>query len=54
MQFSSIQFLISSRMENRQMDGRIFKIRVIKNVFSEQFCLSDAEDNTSGPLNRGG
>ena len=32
----------------------LFKIRVLRNVFSKQFFLSDAEDNTSELLNSGG
>ena len=39
-----MQFQVSSRGENR-----------LRNKFSaNNFALSDAEDNTSGPLNRGG
>ena len=45
-----MQFQISSKRENRQRDTRVIKIRVQRN----NFALSDAEDNTSGPLNRGG
>ena len=30
------------------------KIRDLRKVFSNQFCFTDAEDNTSKPLNRGG
>ena len=48
-----MQFQISSRRENRQRDTRVIKIRVQRKIFSN-FALSDAEDNTSGPLNRGG
>ena len=29
-------------------------MKVLRKVFSKQFALSDAEDNTSGSLNRGG
>ena len=42
-----MQFQISSRRENRQ---RHFKEKFSAN----NFALSDAEDNTSDPLNRGG
>ena len=48
-----MQFQISSRRENRQRDIRVIKIRVQRKIFSN-LALSDAEDNTSGPLNRGG
>ena len=48
-----MQFQISSRRENRQIDTRVIQIRVQRKFFSN-FALSDAEDNTSGPLNRGG
>ena len=47
-----MQFQTSSRRENRQRDTRVIKIRVQRKIFSN-FALSDAEDNTSGPLNRG-
>ena len=30
------------------------RLEFLKNVLSKQFCLSDAEDNTSQPFNRGG
>ena len=49
-----MQFQISSKRENRQRDTRVIKIRVLRKVFSKYFALSDAKDNTSGPLNRGG
>ena len=49
-----MQFQISSRRENRQRDTRVIKIRVQRKILSKKFALSDAEDNTSGPLNRGG
>ena len=35
-------------------NARVFKIIALGKVFSRYFALSDAEDNTSGPLNRGG
>ena len=44
-----MQFQISSRRENRQRDTRVIKKFSVNN-----FALSDAEDNTSGPLNRRG
>ena len=50
-----MQFQISSRRENRYRDTQIVKIRVLRlNFLANNFALSDAEDNTSGPLNRGG
>ena len=45
---------ISSRRENRLRDTIVIKIRVFRKVISaHNFALPDAEDNTSGPLNRG-
>ena len=45
---------ISSRRENRLRDTIVIKIRVFRKVVSaNNFALQDAEDNTSGPLNRG-
>ena len=49
-----MQFQISSRRENRQRDTRVIKIRVQRKISANNFALSDAEDKTSGPLNRGG
>ena len=49
-----MQFQISSRRENRQRDTRVIKIRVQRKFSANNFALSDAEDNTSDPLNRGG
>ena len=34
-----MQFQISSRRENRQRDTQVIKIRVLRNVISEQFCF---------------
>ena len=34
-----MQFQISSRKENRQSDIPVIKIRVIRKVFTEQFCF---------------
>ena len=45
-----MQFQISSR---RERDIWVIKIRVLRKAFNN-FALSDAKDNTSGPLNRGG
>ena len=41
-------------LEGRAGDTWIFKIRVLRKVFSKQFSLSDAEDNNSALLNRRG
>ena len=51
-----MQFQISSRRENRQRDTRVIKSspEFIEKFSANNFALSDAEDNTSGPLNRGG
>ena len=47
-------FQISSRRENRSRDTCVIKIRVLEKFSANNFALLDAEDNTSGPLNRGG
>ena len=49
-----MQFQISSRRKNGQRDTQVIKIRVREKFSANNFALSDAEDNTSGPLNRGG
>ena len=49
-----MQFQIRSRRENRQRDTCVIKIRVLEKFSANNFALLDAEDNTSGPLNRGG
>ena len=46
-----MQFQSSSR---RHRDTQVIKIRVLRKVFSKNFALSDTEDKTSKPLNRGG
>ena len=48
-----MQFQISYRRENRERYTGLTKIRVLTKLFSN-FTLSDAEENTSGPLDRGG
>ena len=48
-----MQFQISSRRENNRKRDTVFKIRVLRKVFSNNVALSDAEDNTSGLSNRG-
>ena len=47
-----MQFQISSRRENRQRDIRVIKFK--EKFSTNNFALSDGEDNTSGSLNRGG
>ena len=49
-----MQFQISSRRENRQRDTRVIKIKFKEKFSANNSTLSDAEGNTSGPLNRGG
>ena len=46
-----MHFQISSGKENRYI--RVIKIRVLRSFLANNFVLSDAEDNTSGSLNRG-
>ena len=45
-----MHFQISSGKENRYI--RVIKIRVLRSFLANNFILSDAEDNTSGSLNR--
>ena len=49
-----MQFQISFKEENRSRDTCVIKVRVLRTVFIKELSLSEAEDNTSGPLNRGG
>ena len=49
-----MQFQISSRRENRQRDTESSRLEFKEKFSAYNFALSDAEDNTSGPLNRGG
>ena len=49
-----MQFEMSSWRENRWRDTWVIKIWVLRKALANNFALSDAEDNTSGPLNRGG
>ena len=49
-----MQFQISSGRENRWKDTWVIKVRVLKKFSANNSALSDAEDNTSGLLNRGG
>ena len=45
-----MHFQISSGKGNRYI--RVIKIRVLRSFLANNFVLSDAEDNTSGSLNR--
>ena len=47
-----MQFQISSRREKEIPESSRFKF--LEKFLAYKFALSDAEDNTSGPLNRGG
>ena len=49
-----MQFQISSRRENRQRDPESSRLEFKEKFSGNNFALSDAEDNTSGLLNRGG
>ena len=42
------------KISYQDIKTRVIKIRVIKKFLANSFALSDTEDNTSGPLNRGG
>ena len=47
-------FQISSRRENRQRDPGPSRLEFLERFSANNFALSDAEDNNSRPLNRGG
>ena len=49
---SRLVITILTIWELQKRDARVIKIRVLRNVFSKQFCF--AEDKRSWPLNRGG
>ena len=49
-----MQFQISSRRENRWRDTWVIIIRLLRKNLAPSFALSEAEDNTSGLLNREG
>ena len=49
-----MQFQISSRRESRYRVPESSKLELLEKFLANNFALSDAEDNTSGPLNRGG
>ena len=48
-----MQFQICSRKETKLRDTRVINIKVSRKVLASNFALSDVEDSTSGPLNRG-
>ena len=48
-----MQFQIGSRRENRWGDESS-RLEFLEKFSANNFALSYAEDNTSGPLNRGG
>ena len=50
-----MQFQISSRRKNWQRDRDILmRLEFLEKLSANNFALSDAEENTSEPLNRGG
>ena len=49
-----MQFQISSTMETGKEIPESSRLEFIEKFSANNFALSDAEDNTSGPLNRGG
>ena len=49
-----MQCQISSRRENRYRDTRSSRSKLLEKFFVKNVALSEAEDDTSGPLNRGG
>ena len=48
------QFQISSRREKGKEIPESSRLEFIEKFSANNFALSDAEDNTSGPSNRGG
>ena len=49
-----MQFQISYRRENGKKIPESSRLEFLEKFSANNFALSDAEDNTSGPLNRGG
>ena len=49
-----MQFQISSRRETGKEIPESSRFEFLETFLANNFALSDAEDNTSGPLNRGG
>ena len=48
-----MQFQISSRRETGKEIPELSRFEFLEKVLANNFALSDAEDNTSGLLNRG-
>ena len=49
-----MQFQISSRRETDKEIPESSKLEFLEKFSANNLALSDAKDNTSGPLNRGG
>ena len=49
-----MQFQISSRRENGKEIIKLPKLEFLQKYLANSFALSDAEENNSEPLNRGG
>ena len=49
-----MQFQISSRREKRLTETWVSRLEFLEKYSANNFAVSDAEVNTSGPLNRGG
>ena len=49
-----MQFQISPKRENSKETPKSSRLQFLEKFSANNFALSDAEDNTSGPLNRGG
>ena len=49
-----MQFQISSRRETGKEIPESSRLEFLEKFSANNFALSDAEGNTSGPLNRGG
>ena len=49
-----MQFQISSRRKTGKEIPESSRFEFLEKFLANNFALSDAEDNTSGPLNRGG
>ena len=49
-----MKFQISSRRKTGKEIPESSRLEFLEKVLANNFALSEAEDNTSGPLNRGG
>ena len=49
-----MQFQINYRRETGKVIPESSRLKFLEEFLANNFALSDAEDNTSGPLNRGG